>query len=117
MSDLEDMNVMLDNCTGNRSDGDFYENIEIDSRSNETRTDFARNCEDFRSLLNTENRIENEITIDTSRFISAKMAQQMPRKLGELKSDLITQITESISSAIQEIILLCKIHCQTRIVG
>ena len=47
----------------------------------------ARNCEDFRSLLNTENTIENEVAIDTSRFISAEISQQIPGKLNELRSD------------------------------
>ena len=96
---------MLGNYPGNRSDEELNENVEIDSRSNETRTDMARNCEDFRSLLNTGNRIENEVTIDTSRFISTEISQQMSRKLDELEKDLNTQITESISSAIQETIL------------
>ena len=43
MSDLEDMNVMLGNYPGNCSDEELNENIEIDSRSNGTRTDMARN--------------------------------------------------------------------------
>ena len=105
MSDLEKMNVMLGNYPGNRSDEDLNENIEIDSRSNGTRTDVARNCEDFRSLLNTEDGIENEVTVDTSRFISTEILQQVSRKLDELKRDLNTQITESINSAIQKTIL------------
>ena len=100
MSDLEDMNVMLGNYPGNRSDEELNENIEIDSTSNVTRTDMSRNCEDFRSLLNTENRIENEVTVETSRFISTEISQQMSRKLDEPKRDLNTQITVSISSAI-----------------
>ena len=62
--------------------------------------------EDFRSLLNTEKRIEIEVTIDTSRFICTELSQQKSRKLDELKRDLNTQITDSISSAIQETILL-----------
>ena len=54
----------------------------------------ARNRGDFISLLNNENRIENGVTIDTSRFISTEMSQQVSRKLDELKRDLNTQITE-----------------------
>ena len=72
MSDLENMNVMLGNYPRNRSDDELNENIEIDSRCNGTRTDMARNCEVFRSLLNTEDRIENEVTVDTSRFLVQK---------------------------------------------
>ena len=56
--------------------------------------------------MNTENRIENEVTIDTSRFISSEVSQQMSRKLDELKRDLNTQNTESISSAIHETVRL-----------
>ena len=104
MSDLEDMYVMLGNYPGNRSDEELIKHIETDSRSNGTRSDMARNCEDFRSLLNTENRIENEVTIDTSRFLSTEISQQMSRKLDEFKRELNTQITESICSAIQETI-------------
>ena len=88
MSDLEDMNVMLGNYPGNSSDEELNENIEIDPRSNGTRTDMARNCEDFRSLLNTENRIGNEVTIDTSRCISGEISQQVPRKIDELKKEI-----------------------------
>ena len=46
----------------------------------------ARNCEDFRSLLNTEDRFENEVTVDTSRFISTEeISQQVSRKIDELQ--------------------------------
>ena len=72
MSGLENMNVMLGNYPGNRSDEELNKNIEIDSRSNGTRTDMARNCEDFRSLLNTENRIENEVTITLPDLLKLK---------------------------------------------
>ena len=95
MFDLEDLNGMLGNYPGNRSNEELYENIEKDSSSNGTRTDMARNCEDFRSLLNTENIIEIGVTIDTSRFVSTEISQQMSRNLDELKRDLNTQITES----------------------
>ena len=96
---------MLGTYPENCSDRALKENNEMDSRSNGTRTDMARNCEDFRSLLNTENRIENEVTVDTSGFNSTETSQQVSRKLDEHKRDLNTQITESISSAIQETIL------------
>ena len=81
MFNLENMKVMLGNYTGNRSDEELNENIEIG-----TRTDVARNFEDFRSLLNTEDRIENEVTVDTSRFNSTEKSQQVSRELDELKT-------------------------------
>ena len=56
MSDLENMNVMLGNYPENQSDVDLNENVEVDSRSNGTRTDMVRNCEDFRTLLASEDR-------------------------------------------------------------
>ena len=49
-SDLENMNVMLGNYQKNQSDVDLNENVEMDLRSNGTRTDMVRNCEDFRTL-------------------------------------------------------------------
>ena len=49
LSDLENMNVMLGKNPENQSDVDLKENVEVDSRSNGTRTDKVRNCEDFRS--------------------------------------------------------------------
>ena len=106
MSDLEDMNVMLGNYPRNQLDDGLNENVDMDLRSNETRAEMARNCEDFRSLLNTENRIENEVTKDNSTFIRSEISQQMSRKLDELKRDLNTQITKSINSVIQKTILL-----------
>ena len=55
--------------------------------------------------MNTENRIESEVTVETSRFISTEISQEVSSKLDELKRDLNTQITESMNSAIQETIL------------
>ena len=105
MSDLESMNVMLGNYSGNHSDEELNENIEVDSRSNGTRADMVRNCEDFRTLLNSEDRIRNDIPIETTRFITDEITQQMSRKLDELERNLNTQITESINSAIHDSIL------------
>ena len=105
MSDLENMNVMLGNYPGNHSDEELNENIEVDSRSNETRTDIVRNCEDFRTLLGSDDRIRSEIPVETTRFIADEIAQQMSRKLDELKRNLNCQITDSINSAIHDSIL------------
>ena len=75
------------------------------AQANGPRQDMVRTCEDFRTLLYTENRRENEVAIDTTRFISTEISQQVTRKLDELKKDLHIQITESINSAIHETIL------------
>ena len=102
MSDLEKMIVMLGNYSGNHSDEELNENIEGDSRSNGTRTDMVRNCEDFRTLLNSDDRIRSEIPVETTKFTADEIAHQLSRKLDELKRKLNTQITESINSAIHD---------------
>ena len=105
MSDLEKMNVMLGNYPENQSDVDLNENVEVDSRSNGTRTDMVRNCEDFRTLLTSEDRNRCETSTETNRLISEEISYQMNRRMDELKRNLDTQITESINSAIPDSIL------------
>ena len=105
MSDLENMNVMLGNYPENQSDVDLNENVEVDSRSNGTRTDIIRNGEDFRTLLTSEDRNRCETTMKTNRLISEGISYQMNRKIDELKRNLDTQITGSINSAIHDSIL------------
>ena len=105
MSDLENMNVMLGNYQENQSDVDPNENVEVDLRSNGTRTDMVRNSEDFRTLLTSEDRNRREMTMETNRLISEEISHQMNRKIDELKRNLDTQITESINSAIHDSIL------------
>ena len=105
MSDLENMNVMLGNYPENQSDVDLNENVEVDSRSNGTRTDMVRNCEDFRTLLASEDRNRCGMTMETNRLISEEISYQMNRKMDELKRNLDTQITESNNSAIHDSIL------------
>ena len=105
MCDLANMNVMLGNYSRNHSDEELNENVEVDSRSNGTRTDMVRSCEDFRTLLNSDDRIRSEISAETTRFITDEITQQMSRQLDELKRNLNTQILESINSAIHDSIL------------
>ena len=87
MTDLENMNVMLGNYQENQSDVDLNENVEVDSRSNGTRTDMIRNCEDSRTLLASEDRNRCETTMETNRLISIseEISYQMNRKIDELK--------------------------------
>ena len=105
MSDLDNMNVMLGNYPENQSDVDLNENVDVDSRSNGTRTDMVRNCEDFRTLLTSDDRNRCETTMETNRLLSEEISCQMNRKMDELKRNLDTQITESINSAIHDSIL------------
>ena len=100
MSDLEHMNDRLGNYPENQTDVDLNENVEVDSRSNGTRTDMIRNCEDFRTLLTSEDRNKCETSTETNRLISEERSYQMNGKMDELKKNLNTQITESINSAI-----------------
>ena len=76
MSDLENMNVMLGNYPENQSDADLNENVEVDSRSNGTRTDMVRNREDFSTLLTSEDRNRRETTMETNRLISEEISYQ-----------------------------------------
>ena len=63
MSDLDNIDVMLGVYPRNQIDEELEdENVEIDSRSNGPRQKTVQNCEDFRSLLNTESRNEKEVT-------------------------------------------------------
>ena len=105
MSDLENMNIMLGNYSGNHSDEELNENPDLDSRSNGIRTDMVRNCEDFRTLLNQEDRTTGDISVETTRLITDEITQQMLRKVDELKRDLNSQIAETITSLIIERIL------------
>ena len=105
LSDLENMNVMLGNYPENQSTVDLNENVKVDSRSNGTRTDMVRNCEDFRTLLTSEDRNRCEMTMETNSLISEEISYQMNSKIDELKRNLDTQITESINSAIHDSIL------------
>ena len=65
----------------------------------------VRNCEDFRTLLVSEDRIRCETSTETNRLISEEISYQMNRKMDELKRNLDTQITESINLAIHDSIL------------
>ena len=105
MSHLENIIVMLGKYPEYQSDVDLNENVEVDSRSNGTRTDMVGNCEDFRTLLTSEERNRCETTMETNRLIAEEISYQMNRKMDELKRNLDTQITESINSAIHDFIL------------
>ena len=72
-SDLENMNVMLGNYPENQSDLDLNEIVEVDSRSNGTRTNMVRNCEDFRTVLTSEDRNRCGTPMETNRLISEEV--------------------------------------------
>ena len=77
--------------------------IDLESRGHQQSTNLAG--DNFRSLLNTNESENNEITAGTCRAINWKISSQMSRKLEEFKSDLNSHRLEVVSSAIQEKIL------------
>ena len=104
-SDLENVDTMLGNYPRNELDSQLGEReTELDLESNDLQ---AANpiSEDFRSLINTNNRENSEITIDTARLKIMIITSQVTRKLDQIRSDLNTQILEVINSAITEMVL------------
>ena len=65
----------------------------------------AQNCENFRSLSNTEIRNGTEDTDDTTMRINTEVKNQGTMKVDEMKRDLNIQIMKSINSPIHETIL------------
>ena len=65
----------------------------------------AQNCENFRSLSNTEIRNGTEDTDDTTMRINTEVKNQGTMKVDEMKRDLNLQIMKSINSPIHETIL------------
>ena len=105
MSDLEIVDTMLGNYPRNELDSQLGERkTELDLESNDLQ---AANpiSEDFRSLINTNNRENSEITIDTASLKIMTITSQVTRKLDQIRSDLNTQILEVINSAITETVL------------
>ena len=61
--------------------------------------------ENFRYLLNTNSKESNGITIEAARMINSEITTHVTRKLDEIRSDLNSQIMETISTAIAEKLL------------
>ena len=59
----------------------------------------------FRTLLNTNESENSEITAETSRTIYSEVSSQMSRKFEEMKSDLNLHILDVINSALEEKVL------------
>ena len=105
MSDLENVDIMLGNYSRNELDSQLGEReTELNLESNGLQTANPIS-EDFRSLINTNSRENSEITIETARLINNEITSQVTRKLDEIISDLNTQISEVINSAISEKVL------------
>ena len=112
MSDVENVDIMLGNYSREDEENVTSENeVNLDSGSSRPQQNSYVMGDDFRSLLNTNSRENNEITIETTRMISKEISNQMSRKLNEIKTSLSFQIQDAISNAITEKYFLSfKIH-------
>ena len=95
MSDIENVDVMLGSYSRNELESNSG-NVkdEMDFESDRTRQDVVQNSEDFRSLLISNSRENSESTIETLRLVNSEVS----KKMNELKSDLNTQIADTIIS-------------------
>ena len=112
MSDVENVDIMLGNYSREDEENVTSENeVNLDSGSSRPQQNSYVMGDDFRSLLNTNSRENNEITIETTRMISKEISNQMSRKLNEIKTSLSFQIQDAISNSITEKYFLpLKIH-------
>ena len=99
LSDVENVDIKLGSYSRDNEENNASENeINIDSGSNQPQQS-SNVIEDFRSLLNTNSRENNEITIETTRMINEENSNQMTRKLNDIKNSLNVQIQDAISCA------------------
>ena len=106
MSNVENVDIMLGSYSRDDEENDISKNgVNLDSGSNRPQQSSNVIGEDFRSLLNTNSKENNEITIETTRMINEEISNQMSRKLNKIKNSLNIQIQDAISSAITEKIL------------
>ena len=102
MSDAETLDISLGSHSRNEPENNSVdENDEMDRESDRTRHDMAQNSEDFRSLLNSNNKENSESTVETMRLVSSEISKQMDG----LRKDLNLLIVESINSVINEKVL------------
>ena len=99
MSDAENLDIILGSYSRNEPENNSVdENDEMDRESDWTRHDMAQNSEDFRSLLNSNNKENSESTVETMRLVSSEISKQMDG----LRKDLNLLIVEAINSVINE---------------
>ena len=84
----------------------MYRNDELNLDSESSRPQRNSNVtgETFRSLL-TNSRENSEATIETTRLINEEIANQMSKRLNEIKSSLNSQIQSAITAAIADTVL------------
>ena len=99
LSDVENVDIKLGSYSRDNEENNASENeVNIDSGSNQPQQS-SNVIEDFGSLLNTNSRENNEITIETTRMINEENSNQMTRKLNDIKNSLNVQIQDAISCA------------------
>ena len=102
ISHLENIDVMLGAFSWNEIDSNLENENEVGMESSGPRLNFIANCKDVRPLLNTTSEENSDATIKTARLINSEVTTQNTRKLEELKRDLNSQISESITAEIIE---------------
>ena len=89
----------------NNEENDLGENdMNLDSESSRPQRNSNVTGEDFRSLL-TNSRENSEAAIETTRLINEEIANQMSKKLNEMKTSLNSQIQNVITAAITDTVL------------
>ena len=105
MSDVENVDVMLGSYSSDNEENDLSENdMNLDSESSRPQRNSNVTGEDFRLLL-TNSRENSEATIETTKLINKEIANQISRKLNEIKTSLISQIQNAITAAITDTVL------------
>ena len=105
VSDVEIVDVMLGSYSRNNEENDLSENdINLDSESSRPQRNSNVTGEDIRSLL-TNSRENSEATIGKTRLINEEYANQMSKKLNEIKTSQNSQIHNAITAALTDTVL------------
>ena len=102
---MENVDVMLGSYSRNDEGNDQSENeLNLNSDSSRPQRNSNVTGEDFKSLL-TNSRENREVTIETTRLINEEIANQMSRRLNEIKSDFNSRIQMAITAAVADTVL------------
>ena len=99
---VENVDIMIGNYSRDEDRNEQSEselNLHLGSKSPQQISNLIG--EAFRSLLNTNNRENSEMTVETNRMISEEITNQMSRKLNEIRESLNFQIKYVKTSAVQ----------------
>ena len=107
MSDMENLDIMLGTYSRNKVDSQLSKNDEnMDRGSNERPTNTNPSGDDFRTLLNTNNVGNSDMTSETLRMINSEFTSQVSSKINEFKIDSNLHIRETIEQVISDQVLL-----------